>query len=88
MEFTSQVKTGQVQIEMCEDNGDPFIAMLHNILLEPDLCHRFFLIIALMNLGHTSLFHKGFCTVYFEKKREKRLDYDIVQKIDMHFLGK
>ena len=25
-----------------------------------------------MNLGHTCLFHKGFCTVYFESK-EKNL---------------
>ena len=27
---------GQVQIKMCDDNGDPFIAMLRSIILAPD----------------------------------------------------
>ena len=27
----------QVRIKMCDDNGNPFIATLHNVLLEPDL---------------------------------------------------
>ena len=27
---------GQVQIKMCNNNGDPFIATLHNVLLAPD----------------------------------------------------
>ena len=56
---------GQVQIKMCDDNGKTFIATLHNILLEPDLCDSLFSIITLMNSGHNCLFHKGFCTVYF-----------------------
>ena len=56
---------GQVQIKMCNDHGDPFIATLHNVLLAPDLWNRLFSIITLMNSGHTCLFHKGFCTVYF-----------------------
>ena len=51
---------GQVRIKMCNNNGDPFIATLHNVLLAPDLCNRLFSIIKLMNLGHTCLFHKGF----------------------------
>ena len=54
---------GQVQIKMCDDNGDNFIATFHNILLVPDICNRLFSIIKLMNLGHTCLFHKVFCTV-------------------------
>ena len=33
---------GQVQIKMCNDHGDPLIATLHNVLLEPDLCDRLF----------------------------------------------
>ena len=33
----------QVRIKMCDDNGDPFIATLHNILLAPYLCNSFFL---------------------------------------------
>ena len=54
---------GQLRIKMCDNNGDTFIATLHNVLLAPDLCDRLFSIITLMNLGHTCLFHKGFCTV-------------------------
>ena len=30
-------KKGQVRIKMCDDNADPFIATLHNVLLAPDL---------------------------------------------------
>ena len=47
---------GQVQIKMCDDNGDTFIATLHNVLLAPDLCNRLFFIITLMNLAKTCLF--------------------------------
>ena len=53
---------------MCDDNGKPFITTLHNVLLAPDLCDRLFSIITLMNSGHTCLFHKEFCTVYFGAK--------------------
>ena len=59
---------GQVQIKICHDNGKPFITMLHNLLLAPDLCDRLFLIITSINSGHTSLFYKGFWTVYFGAK--------------------
>ena len=41
---------GQVQIRVYDDNRETFIATLHNILLAPDLCHRLFSIITLMNL--------------------------------------
>ena len=60
----------QVQIKMCNDNGDTFITTLHNIILSPDLGDRLFSIITLMNLGHTYSFHKWFCTVYFGKKEK------------------
>ena len=50
---------------MYNNNGGPFIATLHNVLLAPDLCNRLFSIITILNLVHTYLFHKGFCTVYF-----------------------
>ena len=50
---------------MCDDNGNTFIATLYNVLLAPDLCDRLFSIITFMNAGHTCIFHKGFCTVYF-----------------------
>ena len=51
---------GQVQIKLCDNNGYPFIATLHNVLLTPDLCNKLFSIIKLMSLGHTCLFYKGF----------------------------
>ena len=40
---------GQVQIQMCDNNGKTFIATLYNVLLAPDLCDRFFSIVTLMN---------------------------------------
>ena len=59
-----------VRIKMFDDNGETFIATLYNVLLAPDLCDRLFSIIALMNAGHTCLFHKGFCTVHFGAKED------------------
>ena len=64
-------KKGQMQIKMCDNNGNPFIATLHNVLLEPDLCDGLFFIIIIMNLGPTFSFHKGFFNVYFGSKYEK-----------------
>ena len=61
---------GQVQIKMSDDNRKPFIATLQNVLLAPGLCDRLFLIIMLMNSGHTCLFHKRFCTVYFGAEKD------------------
>ena len=61
---------GSVRIQMCDDNGKTFVATLYNVLLAPDLCDRLFSIITLMNAGHTCLFHKGFCTVYFGAKED------------------
>ena len=53
----------QVQIKMCNDNGDPFITTLHNVFWALDLCYRLFSIIILINSRHTCLFHKVFFTV-------------------------
>ena len=55
---------------MCDDNGYPFIATLHNVLLAPNLCDGLCSIITLMNLGLTCLFNKEFCTVYFGEKEK------------------
>ena len=55
---------------MCDNNVKTFVATLYNVLLAPDLCDRLFSIITLMNAGHTCLFHKIFCTVYFESKED------------------
>ena len=59
-----------VRIKMCDYNGNTFVATLYNVLLAPYLCDRLFSIIMLMNDGHTCLFHKGFCTVYFGAKED------------------
>ena len=61
---------GSVRIQMCDNNGKAFVATLYNVLLTLDLCDRLFAIITLMNDGHTCLFHKGFCTVYFGAKED------------------
>ena len=79
---------GKVRIKMCDNIGDPFIATLQNVLLAPDLCDRLFSIITLINSGHTCLFHKGFCTVYFGGTGKIRLYYLIVNKGIMHFWEK
>ena len=55
---------------MCDNNVDPYIATLHNVLLAPDLCDKLFSTIMLINSGHTCLFHKGFCAVYFVAKKK------------------
>ena len=61
---------GSVLIQMFDNNGENFIATLYNVLLAPDLCDRLFSIITLINAGHTCLFRKGFCTVYFGAKED------------------
>ena len=73
---------------MCDDNRKTFIATFKNILLAPELCDSLFSIITLMNSGHTCLFQKGFCTVYFgsQKKNAVTLPHSAQRK---HvFLGK
>ena len=61
---------GSVRIKMFDDNRKTLVATLYNVLLAPGLCDIFFFIITLMNAGHTCLFHKGFCTVYFGAKED------------------
>ena len=67
---------------MCNDNGKKFVATLYNVLLAPDLCDRLFSTITLMNAGHTCIFHKGFCTVYFgsEKRNAVTLPHSARRK--------
>ena len=73
---------------MCDDNGKTFIALLNNVLLAPDLCDRLFSIITLMNSGHTCLFHKGFCTVYFGAKEKNSVTLPHSAQRKHAFLGK
>ena len=78
---------GQVQIKICDDNGDPFIATLHNVLLAPDLCDRLFSIITIINSGHNCLFHKGFCTVYSGAKDNNAVTFPQSAQRKNAFLG-
>ena len=61
---------GSVRIQICDDNGNKFVATLYNVLLAPELCDRLFSIITLMNARHTCIFHIGFCTVCFGAKED------------------
>ena len=79
---------GEVQTKMYDDNEDPFIAMLHNILLTSDLCDKLFPIITLMNSGNNYLFHKGFCTVYFGAKDNNAVTFPHSAQRKHEFLGK
>ena len=62
-------KKVQVRIKMCDNNRDPFIATLHNVLLSLDFCNRLFSTITLMNSGQTCFFIKGFAPYTSEQKR-------------------
>ena len=73
---------------MCEDNGKKFIATLYNKLLAPELCDRLFSIITLINAGHTYLFHKGFCTVYFGSENKNAVTLPHSEQKKHAFLGK
>ena len=79
---------GSVCIQMFDDNGKTFVATLYNALLAPNLCDKLFSVIALMNAGHTCVFHKGFCMVYFGAKEDNAaaLTYSAVRK--HAFMGK
>ena len=73
---------------MCDDNGKPCIATLYNVLLAPDLCDRLFLIIMLMNAGHTCIFQKWFCTVYFGAEKDNAATLLHNTQIKHAFTGK
>ena len=73
---------------MCDNNGGPFIATLHNILLSTDLCDRLFSISTLMNSVHNCLFHKGFCTVYFGAREKNAVTLPHIAQSKDAFLRK
>ena len=72
---------------MCENNGDPFITTLHNLLLASDLCDRLFSIITLINLGHNFLFQKSFSTVYFGAREKNAVTLPHSAQRKHAFLG-
>ena len=73
---------------MSYDNGKTFIAKLYNVLLALDLCNRLFSIVTLMNAGHTCLFHKGFCTVYFGADNINAVTLPHIAQRNQAFTGK
>ena len=73
---------------MCDYNRDTFIATLHNVLLASDLCNGLFYIITLINLGHTCLFHKNFCTVEFGSKEKNAVTLQHCAQRKHALLGK
>ena len=72
---------------MCDYNGDPFIATLYNVLLAPDLRDRLFEVSRLMNSGHTCLFNKGFCMLYFGNKEKHEVTLPHSERPKHTFLG-
>ena len=76
----------QVWIKICDDNIDNFVAILHNILLAPDLYYRSFYIITLMDLVYTCSPPAKFFALYTsETKRKMQLLRHIVHNGNIHF---
>ena len=88
----TEKQKGQVRIKICDNNGDPFIATLHNVFLVQYLCDRLFSIITLMNSGYTCLFKKVFCTLYFGDKEKKAMTKVVTNLMTIrlchHYLAK
>ena len=78
---------GQVQIKICGNNGDNFIATLHKVLLAPDLCNRLLSIMTLINLGNICIFQNGFCTMYFGAKEKNAVTLPHSAQRKHAFLG-
>ena len=80
--FVAAKKTGEVQINIRDDNGKPFIYALYNVIFAPDLFDQLFSIVTLMNLVRTFLFHKGFSTVLFSGNKHNvvSLPYSMQRK--------
>ena len=72
---------------MHDGNVKPFITIPYNVLLSPDMRDQLFSIIALMILGHTCLFHKVFCTVFFSDNKHNAVTLPHSTHIKHAFLG-
>ena len=83
----TEKQKGQARIKMCNYNGDTFLATLHHVILALYLCDGLFYIIMLMNLGHTCLFHKGFCTVNFRARDKNAVTLQHSAQSKYAFLG-
>ena len=85
--YVTEEQKGQVQIKICNDNGDNFIAIFHNVILAPDIYNRLFSIITFMDLLHNCLLHKWFCTVYFGDKEKNTATLPNSAQTKHAFLG-
>ena len=74
-------KKGQVQIKVCNNNGDPFIATLSNGIFAPYLRNRLFSITPDILVYSKRVF--ALCTS--DQKRKMWLHYHIVHKGNMYF---
>ena len=77
--FVASKQTGEVQINIRNDNDKPLIAKLYNVLFAPDFSMIFF-IITLINLGHTCHFQKELFTVSFSANEKKWWPYQIAHR--------
>ena len=57
--YVPEKQKGQVKIKMCDNNRNIFITTLHNVLLALGICDGLFLIITLINSGHTCFLTKA-----------------------------
>ena len=65
---------------MRNDNGEPFISTLYNLLFAPDLCDQLFYIIMLMNAEHTCLLLKGFSFLIVNQHNAVTLPHSVHRK--------
>ena len=73
---------------MCNNNGDPFIATIHNVLLAPDLCDRLFSIVTSMNLGTYLFIPQRFLNGVIWSKRKNAVTLPHIAQRKHAFLGK
>ena len=78
---------GQVQIKMCDNDMNTFIATVKNILLAPDSCDKIFLIIMLMTSGNTCLFQKGVLHYILWSKGDNSVTLPYIAQRKHAFLG-
>ena len=64
--WSLQHNLGKVNIQMHNDDGELFTAVLRNVLYVPALAERLFSIESLMEAGHECYFRKGTCTMVFQ----------------------
>ena len=83
--YVTAKKKVQVKIKMFDDNGDPLLATLHNILLAPYICDRLFQLLRKRSWYILVYFTKAFARCNLGISGKMRLLYHIVHIGNMHF---